>query len=172
MQWRHHKFSKRKTFYGTKNDSSKAGGSDLAPNQDLLKEQDYNRKLKSFTNISKLGDIVSKSVQLRWGQWTEPPPAGRLWGSGGKAPSRWAIFCKFLEKNSYFNAIWITFRTFSEPFEIIKLLRYESQLNKSFLLLQVKSKTCLRCCILGFKILYLCLVRGIKVHCYLQHFWH
>ena len=73
----------------------------------------------------------------------------RLWGSGGKAPSRWAIFCKFLEKNGYFNAIWITFCTFSESFEIIKLLRYESQLNKSFPLLQVKSKTCLRSCILG-----------------------
>ena len=55
----------------------------------------------------------------------------RLWESGGEAPSRWAIFCKFLEKNGYFNAIWITFRTFSEPFERTKFLRFESQLNKS-----------------------------------------
>ena len=30
-------------------------------------------------------------------------------GPGGEAPSRWAIFQFFLEKNSHFNAIWITF---------------------------------------------------------------
>ena len=50
---------------------------------------------------------MSKLVQLK--NVTE--------GHGGGAPSRWAIFCNFLEKNGYFNAIRITFRTFSEPFE-------------------------------------------------------
>ena len=43
----------------------------------------------------------------------EPPAAGR-----------------FLEKNGYFNAIRITFRTFSEPLERIKFLMFESQLKK------------------------------------------
>ena len=72
----------------------------------------------------------------------------RLW-PGGKAPSRWAIFCKFLEKNGRLNAIWITFCTFSEPFERTKFVRFESQLNKSFPLLQVKSKTGLKFFVLG-----------------------
>ena len=35
-----------------------------------------------------------------------------------------------LGKNSYFNAIWIIFSTFLEPFEITKFLRFESQLKK------------------------------------------
>ena len=73
----------------------------------------------------------------------------RQWESGGEAPSRWAIFCKFLGKNGYFSAIWITFRTFSEPFERTKFLKFEIQLNKSHPLLQVKSKTRLKSCILG-----------------------
>ena len=52
--------------------------SDLARNQDLLKGEDQNHKLKSFTNISKLGDAVSKSMQLKrvtdgaWG-WSHQP---------------------------------------------------------------------------------------------------
>ena len=72
----------------------------------------------------------------------------RLWESGGKAPCRWAIFCKFLEKNGYFDAIWITFLTFSKPSKKTKFLRFENQLNKSLPLLQVKSKTRLKSCIL------------------------
>ena len=68
---------------------------------------------------------------------------------GAEAPCRWAVICKFLEKNGCFNAIWITFRTFSESFERTKFLRFESQLNKSLPLLQVKSKTRLKCRILG-----------------------
>ena len=35
-------------------------------------------------------------------------------------------FCDFSEKNSHFNAIWITFRTFLEPFEKTKLLKSEA----------------------------------------------
>ena len=67
----------------------------------------------------------------------------------GRAPSRWAIFCNFLEKNGFFNAILITFRIFSEPFERTKFLMFESQLKKSLSLLQVKSKTRLKSCISG-----------------------
>ena len=73
----------------------------------------------------------------------------RLWESGGEAPSRWAIFCKFLKTYGYFNAIWITFRTFSEPFERTKFLRFGSPLNKFLPLLQIKSKAGLKSCILG-----------------------
>ena len=67
----------------------------------------------------------------------------------GEAPSRRAIFRKLLEKNGYLNAIWITFCTFSEPFERTKFLRFESKLNKSFPLLQIKSKTRLKSFISG-----------------------
>ena len=70
-------------------------------------------------------------------------------GHGGGAPNRWAIFCKFLGKNGYFNAIRITFRMFSEPFKRTKFLMLESLLKKSLPLLQVKSKTRLKSCILG-----------------------
>ena len=58
---------------------------------------------------------MSKLLQLKrvtdgaWGWSPQPPEAMGVWG---EAPSRWAIFCNFLEKNGYFNAIWITFRTF------------------------------------------------------------
>ena len=69
---------------------------------------------------------------------TEPPAAGRF-------------FVIFWKKNDYFNAIWITFRTFSEPFDKIKFLMFDSQLNKSLPLLQVKSKIRLKSCILGLK---------------------
>ena len=65
---------------------------------------------------------------------------------GGMQPQ--AIFCKFLEKNRYFNAIQITFRTFSEPLERTKILMFESQLKKLLTLLQ-ESKTRLKSCILG-----------------------
>ena len=38
---------------------------------------------------------------------------------------------------------------FSEPFQTTTFLRFENQLNKSLSLLQVKSKTRLKSCILG-----------------------
>ena len=69
---------------------------------------------------------MSKLVQLKrvtdwaWGRSHHPPEAMGVWG---EAHSWWAVFCKFLGKNGSFNVIWITFCTFSEPFE--------SQLNKS-----------------------------------------
>ena len=90
---------------------------------------------------------MSKLVQLKRvtnGAWERSHQQLEAMGVWGEAPSRRAIFCMFLEKNGYFNAIWITFRTFSEPFERTKFLRFESQLNKFLPLLQVKSKTRLK----------------------------
>ena len=71
----------------------------------------------------------------RGGMRVELPAAGRF-------------FVSFWKKNGYFNAIRIAFRTFSEPFEGTKFLMFESQLKKSLSLLQVKSKTRLKSCIL------------------------
>ena len=73
----------------------------------------------------------------------EPPAAGRFF----------IIFKK--KMGIYFNAIRITFRTFSEPFERTKFLMFESQLKTSLLLLQVKSKTHLKSCILGLNFVIL-----------------
>ena len=70
-------------------------------------------------------------------------------GHGSGASSRWVIFYIFLEKSGYFYAIWITIRTFLESFEKTKFLMFESQLKKSLPLLQAKSKTRLKSCILG-----------------------
>ena len=49
--------------------------------------------------------------------------------SGVEAPSPWKIF-SFFEKNSHFNAIWITCRTFLKLFERKKLLSFGSQSKK------------------------------------------
>ena len=71
---------------------------------------------------------------------------------GAKHPAAGQVFVSFWGKNGYFNAIshvWIRFCTFLEQFERTKFLRFESQLNKFLPLLQVKSKTRLKSCILG-----------------------
>ena len=67
----------------------------------LLQGEDFTQKLKSFPKLSKLKDVVSQTNEL-------------------KRPQPLRIFINFLEKNSYFNAIWITFRTFLEPFESLR----------------------------------------------------
>ena len=83
----------------------------------------------------------------------KPPAAGGyVWESGAKQPAAGRIFISFWKKSGSFNAIWITFRTFSEPFERTKFSRFKSQLNKSLPLLQVKSKTHLKSCILGLNL--------------------
>ena len=57
-------------------------------------------------------------------------------GSGGKAPSRWAIFCNFFWKKHQttffcnFNDNESHFARVSEPFENIKFLKFESQLKR------------------------------------------
>ena len=87
---------------------------------------------------------MSKLVQLKriidGGLKVKPPTAGGYAGLRAKPPIA-GRFLEFFGKNSSFNAIWITFRTFSEPFERTKFLRFQSQFKKSFTLLQVKSKT-------------------------------
>ena len=93
-------------------------------------------QVKIFSILSKLVNVVSKLVQLK--HVTEK--------ARGRSPQSLG---DFLEKNGYFNAILITIRTFSEPFKRSKFLMFESRLKKTLSLLQVKSKTCLKSCILG-----------------------
>ena len=86
-----------------------------------------------FHSILKIFHSILKSESEGYGSLrAKHPAAGRLFG-----------------KNCYFNAIWITFRTFSEPFERTKFLRFDGQLNTSLPLLQVKFKTHLKSYILG-----------------------
>ena len=102
--------------------------------------------------------MVSKLVQLKRisdKAWAKAPSHQTLWGCGGEAPAAGRFF-KIFRKNSYFNSIWITFRTFLEPFENTKFLRLKSQLKKFFPLLQVKSKTRLKCGILGLNFVIWC----------------
>ena len=57
--------------------------------------------------MSNLGDVLRKlwySNVSQTGVWARVAT-----GSGGKAPSRWAIFVSFLEKKSYFNPIGLHF---------------------------------------------------------------
>ena len=94
---------------------------------------------------------MSKFVLLKrvtGGAWSwsyQPPKAIGVWGQSTQPLGDFLFF----GKNGYFNAILITFRTFSEPFKRTKFLRFEGQLNKSLPLLQVMSKTRLKCRILG-----------------------
>ena len=53
-----------------------------------------------------------------------PTQAYHKRGCGGEAPSRWAIFVIFQQKNSHFSAIW-TFCANAEPFESTELRNLE-----------------------------------------------
>ena len=80
----------------------------------------------------------------------EPPVAGGYWGSGGKAPSRWAIFVSFWKKK-LFKSHQITFCMSSEPFQRTRFLTFQSQSKKfscSILFLQLNPKTRLEYCIM------------------------
>ena len=71
---------------------------------------------------------LAKNVQMgKRSEQTSVPETFDIQGCEGEAPGR---FASFLKKNSYFSAIWITFRTCLEPFETTKFLRFESQLKK------------------------------------------
>ena len=90
----------------------KIWASDLARNQDLLwRKEGLEPQSKNFSIPSNLGNVASKLVQLK--HVTEFPATGRFFG-----------------KKWLFNAIRITFRTFSEPFERTKFFVFESQLKK------------------------------------------
>ena len=56
-----------------------------------------------------LGNASSKVVQLKCstdgGSGAEPPAAGGYRGLGAEPPAAGQLFCNFLEKKSYFNAI-------------------------------------------------------------------
>ena len=73
--------------------------------------------------MSNLGDVLSKLV------YSNVPRRRWLWGSGGEAPSRWAIFVSFWKKK-LFKSHWITFRTYLQPFERTRFLTFESQSKK------------------------------------------
>ena len=70
-------------------------------------------------------------------------------GVWGQSPQPLGDFLQVFGKYSYHNAIRITFRTFLEPFERSKLLRFETQFKKKLSLLQIKFKTRLKSCIFG-----------------------
>ena len=66
------------------------------------------------------------------GRGYNPPPPGYATDQTkvcGRSPQSLGNFCDFLEKNNHFNAIWIKFRTFLEPFERTELLKFERQLK-------------------------------------------
>ena len=87
-----------------------------------------------------------------WGQSPQPLETMRILGRSHQLLSD---LLQCFGKNNYFNvnAIWITFRTFLEPFERTTLLRFESQLKScnclACLYLQVKPKTRLKSYIFG-----------------------
>ena len=73
------------------------------------------------------GPPVATALVGRRGEQISLVQTYHRWGSEGRHS---AIFWNyFFIKNSYFNAIWITFRTFLEPFKMTKFLRIKSQLK-------------------------------------------
>ena len=58
----------------------------------------------------------------------ETPATGSYGDVEAKPPGTRRVFV-IVGKNSNFNAIWIIFHTFLEPFVITKFLRFESQLK-------------------------------------------
>ena len=92
----------------------------LACNLGFAKEKGLKPKVKKISKIVLVG---------RRGEQTSLAQTYRRRWSGGR---HWAIFRNFfLEKNNYFNAIWITFCKLLELFKITKFLRLESQLKQS-----------------------------------------
>ena len=107
-----------------------------------------------------MGDVVSKLAQLKrvkdgaWGRNHQRQRKNvikaRGYGNlGAKHPAAGQFFVSFWKKMAVLMPFWITFRKFSESFERGKFLRFESPLNKSLPLHQVKSKTRLKLLILG-----------------------
>ena len=112
-------------------------GPGLACNLGFAKEKGLQPKVNKISKIVYVG---------RRGEQTSFVHTYNRRGFGDR---RRAIFWNFFwKKNSYFNAIRITFRTFLEPFKITKFLGIESQLKQSnwcvFPLLTDQVKTCLK----------------------------
>ena len=129
----------------------------MASNKDFAEGEGLEPQVKKFYKCIKIGRRGKQisATQTNFRQGLGPKLVTKRYGDVGGSPSRWAIF-KIFGKNSYFNSIWITFRTFLEPFENTKFLRLKSQLKKFFPLLQVKSKTRLKCGILGLNFVIWC----------------
>ena len=92
------KIFEKRDFLGDKERKIRSWGSGLAQNQDFAKGEGPKPQVKSFTNLSKLEEVVSKLVQLECitdGTWGGAASAMRTWGD---APSSRAIFCKLLKK--------------------------------------------------------------------------
>ena len=71
--------------------------------------------------MSKLGDVLSKEVHCNFNvsqTGTEPPTAVGCMGLGAKSPAAGQFFVIFWKKK-LFSHHWITFRTYSEPFEVL-----------------------------------------------------
>ena len=111
-------------------------GSVLIRNQDFAKGEELEPQLKKFFKNVKVyrrheqisGIQTCRRPGYGGGGSSQPPEDMEVWGQS----QRLGDFL-FFEKNSYFNAIWITFRSFLKPFERTKFLRFESQLKKTFL---------------------------------------
>ena len=90
-----------------------------------------------------------------------------LWGSGGEAPSSWAIFRNFMNKKAVLSPldhVSHVFRAIRKPIEKIKLF-------SPFFCLLFKSKTRLKYCILGLNFVSdSAQVGESKVHCLMQYF--
>ena len=79
----------------------------------------------------------------------EPPAADGYRDLGAKPPVAGRFLKVFGKK--LFKSHWITFRTSSQSFERGRFLTFQTQLKKfdrSILLLQLNSKTCLESCIM------------------------
>ena len=101
-------------------------GPGLARNQHVAKREDLNQKLKSFQKcLGRRGKQNYRGEGVDGGLGVEPP----TFKERSLQPLDDYFFVIF-RKKAYFNAIWITFSTFLEPFQTIRFLRFKSQLKK------------------------------------------
>ena len=97
--------------------------SGLARNQDFAKGEGLEPQVKKFYKYIKIGgrgeQISATQTYHRRGLGAEAPAAGGygVWGLRHPAAGRYFVI---FGKNSYFKVIWITFRTFSELFQVTK----------------------------------------------------
>ena len=92
-------------------------GSGLARSQNFAKGEELQPQVfHKYIKIGRRGEQISATQTYhKWG-----PSRRRQWGFVGRR--LWGpVAGRFFEIQSYFKAIWITFRTFSEPFQRTKL---------------------------------------------------
>ena len=79
--------------------------------------------------MSNLEDVLSKLVYSnvsQTGAGGGTPTRRWLWGSGGKAPSRWAIFVSFWKKKSYLNPIGSHFTLVQSHFKELDFQHFKA----------------------------------------------